>query len=159
VGLFVVRGGSLRVRPNRRLQKNGSALFRFLGVHNNLLCSGGRVFQTLQLFAGFESHSLAWRNADFFAGAGIAADAGLAGFHAEDAEFAEFDPLAAAERALQRLKNGFDGLFGFSSADVGFGHDRVHDVELDHTPSRYSVGQMLEVATQVVKTYGLIYTG
>jgi hypothetical protein len=90
------------------------------------------LFDALELFAGFEADGFAGGDADFFAGAGIAADAGFAGFHAEDAEAAKFDALAAAERLLQRFKNSFDGLFGFGAADVRGGDNRIHDVQLDH---------------------------
>ena len=69
----------------------------------------------------------------FFAGSGIAADASLAGLHAEDAELAEFDALAAAKSGFEGFKNSFDGLFSFGAADVGLCHHRVHNVELDHT--------------------------
>ena len=90
---------------------------------------------------------------------GITADAGLAGLDAEDAEFAKFDALPTAQSILERFKNSFHGLFGLGAADVGFRHDRVDNIELDHTPSPYSVGPMLEVVTQVVKSCRLIYTG
>jgi hypothetical protein len=54
----------------------------------SLLCG----FDALELFAGFEADGLAGWDADFFAGAGVAADAGLAWFDAEDAKAPEFDP-------------------------------------------------------------------
>ena len=54
----------------------------------------------MEFFAGFEADGFAGGDADFFAGAWVAADAGLAGFDAEDAEAAEFDALAAAESLL-----------------------------------------------------------
>src|SRR5258708_23923017 len=62
-----------------------------------LLC----FFDALKFFAGFEAHGFARGNVDLFAGAGIAADAGLARLNAEDAEAAKFDALAAAESLLQ----------------------------------------------------------
>ena len=90
------------------------------------------LFDALEFFAGFEADGFAGGDADFFAGAGIAADAGFAGLDAEDAEAAEFDALAAAERLLQRFENSFNGLLGFGAADVRGGDDRIHDVQLDH---------------------------
>ena len=96
------------------------------------LCRFLIFVDALKLFAGFEADGFAGRNVDFFAGAGIAADAGLARFHAKDAEAAEFDALAAAESLLQRFENGFDRLLGFGAADVRRGHDGIYDVQLDH---------------------------
>jgi hypothetical protein len=90
-------------------------------------------FDALEFFAGFEAYGFAGRDADFFAGAGVAADAGLAGLDAEDAEAAEFDALAAAEGLFQGIENRFDGLLGFGAADESLGDNRIHDVQLDHT--------------------------
>src|SRR5438477_1966950 len=87
---------------------------------------------TLKLFAGFEANSFAWRNVDFFAGAGVAADAGLARLHAENTEATELDALATAKSLLQRFENGFDRLLGFGATDVRRGHDGIYDVQLDH---------------------------
>ena len=89
-------------------------------------------FDALKLFAGLEADGLARRNAHLFPGAGIAADAGLARLHTEDAEAAEFDALAAAESLLQRLENSLNGLLGFGAADVRSGDDGIYDIELDH---------------------------
>jgi hypothetical protein len=111
----------------------------------------------LEFFAGFEADGFAWGDADFFAGAGVAADAGLAGLDAEDAEAAEFDALAAAESLLERIENGFDGLLGFGAADESFGDNRIDDVQLDHT-RLLLLWQMLEGAPQVVKTRWVNYT-
>ena len=104
------------------------------------------------------AHGFAWRNADFFAGPGIAADAGLARFYAEDAEFAQFDALSAAESALERLENSFDRLLRFGAADVGLSDYRIHDIQLDHTALQ-NPSPMLEASVQVVKAFRLLYTG
>jgi hypothetical protein len=93
-----------------------------------LLC----LFDALKLFARFEADGFAGRNVDLFAGAGIAADAGLARLHAEDAEAAEFDALAAAKSLLQRFENSFDRLLGFGAADVRRDDDGIYDVQLNH---------------------------
>jgi hypothetical protein len=114
-------------------------------------------FDALELFAGFEADGFAGRDADFFAGARVAANAGFAGLDTEDAEAAEFDALAAAESLFERFENGFDGLLGFSAADERFGHNRIHDVQLDHTRLLLPT-QMLEATPQVVKTGWVIYT-
>ena len=81
----------------------------------------------LEFLAWFEAHSFARRDVDFFAGAGIAADARLAWLDAEHAKAAELDALAASKRLLQRLENRFDGLLGFGAADVRRGDDRCPD--------------------------------
>jgi len=90
-------------------------------------------FDALEFFAGFEADGFAGGDADFFAGARIEADAGFAWLDAEYAEAAEFDALAAAESLLEGFEDSFDGLLGFGAADEGFGHHRIHDVQLDHT--------------------------
>ena len=91
----------------------------------------------LEFFAGLEADGLSGRDVDFFAGAGIAADAGLAGLHAENAEAAQLDALAAAKSLLQRFENRFDGLLGLGAADVGSGDDRIYKIQLDHAILRH----------------------
>ena len=83
--------------------------------------------------------------------AGIAANAGFAGFHVEDAETAQLDAFAAAESILHRLKNGFNCLLGFGASDVGFLNYCVDDIELNHTASRKHRKAMLDRDLQVVK--------
>ena len=61
--------------------------------------------QRVQLLAGLEADSLAGRNADFGAGARIAANAGFAGADAEDAKSAQFDALAGGQGLLQALED------------------------------------------------------
>ena len=118
-----------------------------------LLCG----FDALEFFAGFEADGFARRDADFFAGAGVAADAGFAGLDAEDAKAAEFDALAAAESLLKGFEDGFHGLLGFGAADESLGDNRIDDVQLDHT-RLLVLWQMLEGAPQVVKTRWVNYT-
>jgi hypothetical protein len=131
--------GKLEMAGTR--QYNAARLFRLLSC-----------FEALKFFAGFEAHGFAGRDVDFFAGAGIAADAGFARLDAENAEAAELDALAAAEGLLERFEHGFDGLLGFGTADVSRGDDGVYDVQLDHTSLRRIRGQMLEGGARVVKT-------
>lgn len=114
-------------------------------------------FDALEFFTGFETDGFAWGNVDFFAGAGIAADAGFARLDAEDAEAAELDALAAAESLLERFKNGFDGLLGLGAADESLGNNRIDDVQLDHTRLQLQ-RQMLEGEARVVKTRWVNYT-
>src|SRR6516225_10437459 len=149
---FVVAAMAWKVLPRRGAQKNGSALFWFRRVHKVLFCSGRRgVFQSLKFFAGLEANGFSRRDADLFAGAGIATNASFSGLDAEDAELAKFDALPAAEGALERLKDGFDGLLRLGAADVRLRDHCVYDVELDHSRPPGIRGPMLEAAAQVVK--------
>jgi hypothetical protein len=111
----------------------------------------------LEFFAGFEADGFAGRDADLFAGAGIAADACFARLDAEDAEAAKFDTLAAAESLLERFENGFDCLLGLGAADESLGHNRIYDVQLNHTRLLLP-RQMLEGEARVVKTRWVNYT-
>ena len=99
---FVVAAMTWEIGPSRRAEKNGSALFWFRWVHKDLFCSGRRgVFQSLKFFAGLEANGFSGRDADFFAGAWIAANTGFSGLDAEDAELAKLDTLSAAEGAFE----------------------------------------------------------
>ena len=103
-------------------------------------------FEPLQFFSGLESHRFARWNVYFFAGARIAADAGLPRLDAKDAEAPQFDALPAAERILERFEYRLDRLFRLRAADV-WGrriYDGIHDIQLDHTILPLSVA-MLEV--------------
>jgi hypothetical protein len=115
------------------------------------------VFDPLEFFAGLEANGFARGDVDFFAGARIAADTGLARLDAEDAEAPELDTLAAAESLLERFENRFDSLLGFSAADESLGDNRIHDVQLDHKRLLLK-WQMLEGEAQVVKTRWVNYT-
>jgi hypothetical protein len=87
----------------------------------------------LQFLAGLEAHRFARRDADFLAGAGIAADAGLARAHVENAKAAKLDALSFAKGILHSFKDGFDGLFRFGPAHTGFIYYSVHNIQLNHT--------------------------
>lgn len=140
----VIRRGRSGSRPDRCLQKSVAALVWLGRIHKELLGharGSGSVFQALKLFAGFEANRFARGDADLFARAGIAANAGLARLDAEDAELAKFDALTAAESAFQRLENSFDSLFRFGAADVGFADHRIYDIELNHTALQDSVAR------------------
>ena len=129
------------METERDRTRDSNGLVRFLGA-----------LEALEFFAGLKADGFPGRNIDFFPGARIAADAGLARLDAENAKSAELDALAAAEGLLERFENGFDGLLGLSAADVRRGDDGVYDVQLNHTSLRRIRGQMLEGATWVVKT-------
>jgi hypothetical protein len=89
--------------------------------------------ERLQFLAGLEAHRFTGRDADFLAGAGIAADAGLARADVEHTEAAQLNSLALAERILHRFKNGFDGLFRLGPAHAGLIYNGINNVQLNHT--------------------------
>ncbi len=80
----------------------------------------GGCFWTL-LFGVEEVEFLAWLEADGFAGgdgdfgsgARVAANAGLAGAHIEDAKAAQFNAIAGGEGLLQAFENYVDSCFRF----------------------------------------------
>ena len=80
----------METERDRTRQRISNKLVRFLGS-----------LEALEFFAGLKADGFAWRNIDFFPGAGIAADAGLARLDAENAKAAELDALAAAEGLLE----------------------------------------------------------
>jgi len=92
--------------------------------------------QALQFFAGLEAYRFAGRNIHFFAGARIAANAGLARLHGKNSEAAQFNSLAPAHAAFQRFKNRLDGLFGLDAAhasSIELGQYGVHDIQFNQT--------------------------
>jgi hypothetical protein len=105
----------------------------------------------LKFFSRLEADGLAGGNFDFFAGAGVASNSGLAGLDAENAKASELNALAAAKSLFERFEDRFYGLLGFCAANVRRGDNRVYDVQLDHTSLRGFRGQMLEGVTRVVK--------
>ena len=114
-------------------------------------------FDAFESLPGFEADGFAGRDVDFFAGAGIAADTGLARLDAEDAKAAELDALAAAEGLLEGFENRFDSLLALVRLIESFGDNRIDDVQLNHTGLPL-LWQMLEGAPQVVKTRWVNYT-
>src|SRR5208282_1877799 len=85
-----------------------------------------------EFLSRFEADGLSRRDAHFFSGARVAADARLAGFDAEDAELAQLDALTRREPLLQHFEDSLDGLFGLRAADARAADDQIHKVELDH---------------------------
>ena len=59
----------------------------------------------MQFLAGLEADGFAGGDADFSAGAGIAADTGFAGADTEDAKPAQLDALAGLQSLLQAFEN------------------------------------------------------
>src|SRR5258708_1929463 len=86
----------------------------------------------LQFLAWLEAHGLARRNGNLGSSARVATDAGLARAHIEHAESAQLNPIAAGQRILHALKDGFHGQLGLGLGDASPGDHFVDNVELDH---------------------------
>jgi hypothetical protein len=69
----------------------------------------------VQVFSGLEAHRLAGGDADFSAGAGVAADACFACADAENSESAQFDALACCESLFEALENRIHSSFGLAA--------------------------------------------
>ena len=89
------------------------------------------VCQRMQLLAGLEPYRFARSDADFSAGAGIAANAGLAGSDAEDAEASQFDPLACCKGLLETLEDSIHGRLSLNARQARALDYVVYDVLLN----------------------------
>jgi hypothetical protein len=88
--------------------------------------------ERLEFLAGLEAHRFAWRDADFLAGTGVAANASFAWANVEHTEAAQLYSFPFAERILHRSKDGFDGQFRLGPAHAGLVYNCIYDVQLDH---------------------------
>jgi hypothetical protein len=82
----------------------------------------------MQFLAWFKAHGFAWGDADFGAGAGIAANAGFAGADAENAKSAQFDALAGRESLLEALENRIHRGLRLGARQAGALDYMMHDV-------------------------------
>jgi hypothetical protein len=82
----------------------------------------------LKFLAGLEADGLPGRDADFLAGARIAADSGFARTHVKNPKAAQLDSLAFAESVLHGFKNGFDGLFRLRPAYTSLIYYGIYNV-------------------------------
>jgi hypothetical protein len=82
----------------------------------------------VKFLTGLEPYGLAGSDADFGAGAGIAANAGFAGADVEDTKAAEFNSLPLGERALQSLEYRVDSGLGLIALQAGAFNHLVNDV-------------------------------
>jgi len=86
------------------------------------------VVEQVQFFSRLETDGFSWRDADLGAGARVAADAGLAGTHVEDAEAAQLDPLALGQGAFERLEDRVDSRLGLVALQAGAFNHLVNNV-------------------------------
>ena len=89
------------------------------------------IFQRMQFLARFETHSFAGRNANFSAGSGIAADAGLAGTDAEDAKTAQFNAFTSGEGLFEAFEDRIHRRLGFGAGKAGALDYMMDDVLLN----------------------------
>ncbi len=82
----------------------------------------------VELFSGLEPYSLAGSDAHLGTGARIAAYAGLARAHAEDAKTAQFDALTCCKGLLQPFEHRIHGCLSLSTGQSGALDDMVHNV-------------------------------
>jgi hypothetical protein len=85
----------------------------------------------MQFLAGLEAHSLAGRDADLSACAGIAADAGFAGADAEDAKPAQLDAFARGESLFEAFEDAIDGCLGLGAGQARTLNHMMDDVLLN----------------------------
>ncbi len=77
------------------------------------------LVEDLKLFAGLEADGSPGHDRNFGSGARVASNAGFARLDVEDAEAAEFDPIALAEGVLHRLEDGIHGRLCFGPWKTG----------------------------------------
>lgn len=92
---------------------------------------GEPLLESLQFFARLEADGFAGGDGHLGAGARVPSDARFAGANVEDAEAAEFDAFAGAERPFHAFEDRLDGHLGFRLGDAGFIDDFVDDIEFN----------------------------
>src|ERR687886_550886 len=75
----------------------------------------------------------------------VAAHAALPGLDDEDAEAAQFNPLAAHQGLFHRVEEGFDGLLGLHLGHARAVGHAVHNVEFDHSSCASVSQNLLEI--------------
>jgi len=91
--------------------------------------------EDLEVFAWLEADGFAGGDADFGAGAGVAAYAGFAGLDGEDTEAAEFDAIRGAKGMLHSLEDGVDGCFCLGAGEAGALDYALDEILLDQLRS------------------------
>ncbi len=85
----------------------------------------------MQFFSGLEADRFAWSNADFAAGSRIAANSGLSGSDAENAEAAQLNPIAGRQSLFQPFKDTIHGCFCLDAGQSGTLDHLMNDVLFD----------------------------
>src|ERR1700683_922577 len=107
-----------RIKGLTRWRRFGRTCFEFL--------------KSLKFLTRLESNCFTRWNINLLAGSRVTSNAGFAGLDVENAKAAEFDTFAAPEGVLHRFEDGFDGMLGLGSGDIGLGYHGIYDIELDH---------------------------
>jgi hypothetical protein len=84
--------------------------------------------EQMQFFPWLEAHGTTWGNGNFSAGTRIAADAGFSRPDTEDAEAAQFNPVAGRQRILHALENGVHGCFSLDARQTCAVRDFVYNI-------------------------------
>ena len=92
---------------------------------------GAAGVESVKFLAGFKANRFAGGDADFSAGAGIAANAGFARADAEDAESPQLDSLARAESLFQSLEDRVNSGLRLGSGQTSALDHVMDDVLLD----------------------------
>ena len=95
------------------------------------LLRGRADFQRVQFLAGLEAHGFAGSDADLGSGAGVAADASLAGADAEDAKAAQFNALTSRKSLFEALENCIHGRLRFDAGQARTLNHMMDDVLLN----------------------------
>jgi len=85
----------------------------------------------VKVFAGFEAHGAARRNADLGPCAGIASNTRFAGPDVEHPKAPQLDAVASGQGALQAIEDCFDGGLGFYAGQSGTLNYLMYDVLLN----------------------------
>jgi hypothetical protein len=88
--------------------------------------------EKVELFAGLEAYGFAWGNCDFRSGAGVAPDAGFAGFDGEDTEAAKLNAIACDEGLLHAVEDCVNGRFCLCSWQTGAFNNPLYKILLNH---------------------------
>ena len=92
----------------------------------------------MRLKAGLEPHGPARGDVDAGAGAWVAADAGLAGLHGEDAEAPELDAIAFGQGTLHGAEDGVDGGFGLVALQTCALGNTLDEILLDQAGTPFT---------------------
>jgi hypothetical protein len=103
------------------------------------------LLQGLQILAGLKAHGLSWRDIHLGTGAGISADAGLAGLDREDAEASQLNPVVGLEGIFHATEDGVDRLFSFRLANTRPLDDLIDKIEFDHWSLRLTIVYLLSL--------------
>ena len=94
--------------------------------------NSGQLPDILEVFAGLEPNGTTRGNADFLAGARVAADATLAGLYLEDAKPSQLNAIAALHGETHGVKDRIDCHLSLDLGDVSDLRNLINDVNLDH---------------------------